>query len=193
MKKLNVVVVEQDPERARLIVDSLRATGDHDIAVIAESSELARRVAVLTPDVILIDIANPSRDTLEELALASGPLQRPVAMFVDQSGDQLTAAAIEAGVSAYVVDGLRPNRIKPILDAAIARFNMFHRMRVELDTAKQALEERKLIDRAKGMLMKMRGLSEDEAYSLLRKTAMDQGRKVSDVAQALVTAAGLLS
>ena len=193
MKKLNVVVVEQDPERARLIVDSLRAAGDHDIAVIAESSELARRVAVLTPDVILIDIANPSRDTLEELALASGPLQRPVAMFVDQSGDQLTAAAIEAGVSAYVVDGLRPNRIKPILDAAIARFNMFHRMRVELDTAKQALEERKLIDRAKGMLMKMRGLSEDEAYSLLRKTAMDQGRKVSDVAQALVTAAGLLS
>ena len=193
MKKLNVVVVEQDPERARLIVDSLRAAGDHDIAVIAESSELARRVAVLTPDVILIDIANPSRDTLEELALASGPLQRPVAMFVDQSGDQLTAAAIEAGVSAYVVDGLRPNRIKPILDAAIARFNMFHRMRVELDTAKQALEERKLIDRAKGMLMKMRGLSEDEAYSLLRKTAMDQGRKVSDDAQALVTAAGLLS
>lgn len=193
MKKLSVVVVEQDADRAQLIVDSLRDAGDYDIAVIAEPSGLARRVAILAPDVILIDIADPSRDVLEELTLASGPLERPVAIFVDQSGDQLTAAAIEAGVSAYVVDGLRANRIKPILDAAIARFNMFHRMRAELETAKQALEERKLIDRAKGMLMKMKGLSEDEAYSLLRKTAMDQGRKVSDVAQALVTAAGLLS
>ena len=129
---------------------------------------------------------------LEELTLASGPLERPVAMFVDRSDDGLTKAAIEAGVSAYVVNGLRADRIKPIMDAAIARFHMFHRMRVELETTKRALEERKVIDRAKSLLMKARSINEGAAYALLRKAAMDQGRKVSDVAEALVTASGLL-
>ena len=114
-------------------------------------------------------------------------------MFVDQSDDGLSAAAIEAGVSAYVVDGLQPGRLKPILDAAIARFKMFERMRKELAATKQALEERKVIDRAKGMLMKAKGLSENEAYDILRKTAMGQNKRVADVADALVTAAGLLS
>ena len=193
MQSLSIVVVEQDAERARLIVDALRAADDWNVALISEPAGLARRVATLKPDVILIDIADPSRDTLEELALASGPLDRPVAMFVGPAGEPLTRAAIEAGVSAYVVDGLQPGRIRPVLDAAIARFALFQRMRVELETAKAALEERKTIDRAKGLLMKIKGLSEEEAYGLLRKTAMDQGRKVSDVAQALVTTAGLLS
>lgn len=175
------------------IVDSLSLSGDYEISVIAEESGLARRVASLNPDIVLIDMTNPSRDTLEELAIASGPMERPVAMFVDQSDDTLTKAAIEAGVSAYVVDGMRADRLKPILDAAITRFHMFHRMRTELEATKQALEERKTLDRAKGILMKARGLSEDEAYALLRKAAMDQGKKVIDVAQALVTTAGLLS
>ena len=105
----------------------------------------------------------------------------------------MTRAAIEAGVSAYVVDGMQPERLKPILDAAVTRFNMFQRMRTELETTKRALEERKVIDRAKGLIMKAKGLGEDEAYALLRKTAMDQNRRVADVAEALVTAAGLLS
>lgn len=113
-------------------------------------------------------------------------------MFVDQSDDAMTKAAIEAGVSAYVVDGLRADRVKPILDAAITRFHMFSRVRKELETTKRALEERKVIDRAKGLLMKARGIDEDAAYSLLRKTAMDQNKRVVDVASALVTAAGLL-
>ncbi|MEM8699818.1 MAG: ANTAR domain-containing protein, partial [Pseudomonadota bacterium] len=126
------------------------------------------------------------------LTLASGPLDRPVAMFVDRSNDQATKAAIEAGVSAYVVDGLRKQRIKPVIDAAIARFHMYSRMRTELAATKAALAERKTIDRAKGLLMQARGLSEEEAYALLRKTAMDQGRKVVEVATALVTAADLL-
>ena len=191
--KLSIVVVEQDRARAMLIVDSLRAAGDHDIFVISEGAGLARRIAERNPDVVLVDVASPSRDMLEELTLASSPLDRPVAMFVDQSDDQLTRAAIEAGVSAYVVDGLRPNRIKPILDAAITRFHMFQRMRSELEATKRALEERKLIDRAKGLLMKARGIDEDQAYSILRKAAMDQGKKVADIAEALVTAAGLLS
>ncbi|MEM6465899.1 MAG: ANTAR domain-containing protein, partial [Pseudomonadota bacterium] len=185
--------VEKDRDRALLIIDSLRAAGDFDIQVIAESSGLSRKIVTLNPDVVLIDVADPSRDELEELALASDPLARPVAMFVDRSDDQRTRAAIEAGVSAYVVDGLQPDRLKPILDAAILRFNMFQRMRTELAETKAALEERKVIDRAKGMIMKARGLDEDAAYALLRKTAMDQSKKVVEVAAALVTAAGLLS
>ncbi|MGV6810614.1 MAG: ANTAR domain-containing response regulator [Brevirhabdus sp.] len=192
-EKLSVVVVESDRDRALLIVDSLREAGDHEIHVVSEVTSLAKRISEHNPDVVLVDITSPTRDMLEELALASTPLDRPVAMFVDQSDDSLTRAAIEAGVSAYVVDGMQPQRIKPVIDAAIARFHMFHRVRAELEATKRALEERKVIDRAKGMLMKARGMDEDEAYALLRKTAMDQGRKVIDVAQALVTAAGLLS
>ena len=182
-QKLSIVVVERDRERALLIIDSLRAAGDYDVFVIAEETGLARRISERNPDIVLIDITSPSRDMLEELTLASSPLDRPVAMFVDRSEDGLTKAAIEAGVSAYVVDGLRADRIKPVLDAAIARFHMFARMRSELAATKRALEERKTIDRAKGLVMKARGIGEDEAYALLRKTAMDQGRKVADVAE----------
>lgn len=190
---LSIIVVEKDRDRALLIVDSLRAAGDHDIHVIADETGLARKIAERNPDVVLIDVTSPSRDMLEELTLASGPMDRPVALFVDQTDQGLTKAAIEAGVSAYVVDGLRADRINPILDAAIARFHMFQRMRTELAATKRALEERKVIDRAKGILMKAKRLTEEEAYALLRKAAMDQGRKVADVAEALVTAAGLLA
>ena len=190
---LSIIVVEKDRDRALLIVDSLRAAGDHDIHVIADQTGLARKISERNPDVVLIDLASPSRDMLEELTLATGPLERTVAMFVDRSDQGLTKAAIEAGVSAYVVDGLRADRLKPILDAAIARFHLFQRMRVELAATKRALEERKIIDRAKGILMKAKRIPEEEAYALLRKAAMDQGRKVADVAEALVTAAGLLA
>lgn len=192
-EKLSIIVVEQDRDRALLIVDCLREAGDNDIQVISEVSSLARRISERNPDVVLIDLASPSRDTIEELTLATAPLDRPVAMFVDKSDDSLTRAAVEAGVSAYVVDGLRPERLKPVMVAAIARFNMFRRMREELAETRRALEERKVTDRAKGLLMKARGISEDEAYGLLRKTAMDQGKKISEVAAALVTAAELLS
>ncbi|WP_299648147.1 ANTAR domain-containing protein [uncultured Jannaschia sp.] len=191
--KLSILVVESDPDRARQIVDGLSGGDAFAISVVSESSGLARHVAERQPDVVLIDVESPSRDSLEDLAIASGPLDRPVAMFVDRSDDTLTKSAVEAGVSAYVVDGLQAHRIRPILDAAISRFNVFKRMRTELETTKRALEERKVIDRAKGILMKARGLSEEEAYGLLRKTAMDSGRRVSDVAESLVTAAGLLS
>ena len=190
---LSIMVVEADRERAMQIVDSLREAGDFDIQVISEPTSLARQIQTKQPDVVLIDIANPSRDSLEELALASGPLDRPVSMFVDRSDEGLSAAAIEAGVSAYVVDGMQPARVKPILDAAIARFRMFQRMRLELAETKKALEERKVIDRAKGMIMKARGVDEDQAYAILRKAAMDQNRRVADVAAALVSTVGLLS
>ena len=192
-KRLSIVIIEPDPDRAEPIMAGLRDAGDHDIRIIAGETGLARRIAELRPDVVLIDLANPSRDILEELALASGPMERPVAMFVDQSDEQLTRAAIEAGISAYVVDGLRADRLKPILDAAIARFHLFQRMRAELASMRTALEERKIIDRAKAILMKARGIDEEAAYALLRKTAMDQKRRVADIAQQLVMAAGLLT
>lgn len=190
---LSVIIVETDPARAQLIVDSLSEAGDFDIHIISEPTGLARHIQSRNPDIVLIDLEDPSRDMLEELTLASGPLDRPVAMFVDRSDEGLSSAAIEAGVSAYVVDGLQSQRVKPVIDAAVARFRMFQRMRTELEETKRALEERKVIDRAKGMLMRARGVNEDDAYALLRKTAMDQGKRVADVAGALVTAAGLLS
>lgn len=189
---LKIAIVEEDVDRSRQIVDGLRDAGNFEVTVLGETSSMTRRLTEIAPDVVLIDIANPSRDSLEALSLASGAQERPVAMFVDRSDDELTRAAIEAGLSAYVVDGLKPERIKPVLDAAIARFNMVSQMRSELETVRAALAERKTIDRAKGLLMRARGLSEDEAYALLRKTAMDSGKKLVDVAQALVTAADLL-
>ncbi|MFT3691426.1 ANTAR domain-containing response regulator [Paenirhodobacter sp.] len=189
---LSIVICEKDLERASMIVDALRQTGGHDIMVIDEETSLANRIAERNPDLVLIDVEDPSRDVLEELTLASGPMDRPVAIFVDRSDSNLTRSAIEAGVSAYVVDGLRADRIRPVIDAAIARFHMFRRIREELAATRAALEERKVIDRAKGVLMRAKGLNEEEAYALLRRTAMDQKRRIADVAQALVLAAEML-
>ena len=132
--KLTILIVEPDKTRAEAIIDSLAATGDHHIRVLAAATGLARSVAELNPDLVLVDVANPSRDAIDALTLASSPLERPVAMFVDRSDDGLTKAAIEAGVSAYVVDGMQPDRIKPILDAAITHFDykaggvLFHQL-----------------------------------------------------------------
>jgi len=192
-EKLTIVVVEEDRDRAVAIIDALRDRGDYHVHVIGNVSGLARKIAMHMPDVVLIDIDNPTRDMLEELTLASGPLERPVAMFVSGAAGGLARAAVEAGVSAYVVDGLQVERLKPILDAATARFQMMRQMRAELIETRRALEERKVIDRAKGLLMKARGIPEEEAYALLRKSAMDQGRRVADLAEALVATVGLLS
>jgi len=192
-RTLKITIVESDPARAALIEESLTRAGEYDVNTVSDMTRLTAAIAAHNPDIVLIDLDNPSRDALEELTLASAPMERPVALFVDQSDAGLTKIAIEAGVSAYVVDGLRADRLKPIIDAAVARFTMFRKMRTELAATKRALEERKVIDRAKGLLMKAKGIDEEAAYALLRRTAMDQGRKVVDVAEALVTAAGLLS
>ena len=191
--QISIVVVEQDADRAYEIVAALKSIGMVTINVVSERSGLAAKIKDFNPDVVLIDVSDPSRDMLEELTIASDPMSRPVAMFVDNDSRGLAKAAIEAGVSAYVVDGLSPKRLQPVLDAAIARFNMFGRLRKELEQSKRALEERKVIDRAKGLLMKARSIDEEAAYGLLRRKAMDEGRKVAEVAQALVTAADLLS
>lgn len=191
--RLFIVVVESDPERARVITEALaRDAGETNVTVIAPEPGLARRIASLQPDLVLIEAANPSRDELEELTLASGPLERPVAIFVDKTDKGTTRAMVEAGVAAYVVDGLRPSRISNILETAVARFGLLHQIRTELAATRAALEERKLIDRAKGIVMRSRGLSEDEAYALMRRAAMEKGRKIAEIASAIVTAAEVL-
>ncbi|MCG6902609.1 MAG: ANTAR domain-containing protein [Rhodobacter sp.] len=189
---MKIAVVEPDRDRAIQIIDALRDDGWTDVTVFAETTSLARRLAELEPDLVLIDLTNPSRDSLEQVSAASDAKGRPVAMFVDTSDEEMTTAAMAAGLSAYVVGSPTPDRIKPVLRTAIARFKLMRQMRNELDAAKQALAERKTIDRAKGMLMRARNVTEEEAYGLLRRTAMDQNRKVIDVAQALLTAAALL-
>ncbi len=189
---LNILVVEADEEKAREIIDALTDDGWDKVSVIASAAALERTLTQQDPDIILIDLANPDRDTLEHLSLVSNARSRPVAMFVDQTDEAMTQAAIAAGLSAYVVNGLTKDRIKPVLETAIARFGMIAKMQSELDAAKQALVDRKTIDRAKGLLIRARNISEEDAYQLLRKTAMDQGRKVIDVASALVTASELL-
>lgn len=190
---LKIIVVEQSRDRALEIIDALRDGGWENVVVLGDTVGLARKLMDLSPDVVLIDIANPSRDMLENLGVASGAGQRPVAMFVDRSDTEMTRAAVEVGLSAYVVDGLRKERIIPILETAIARFQSMSRMRAELDAAKQALEDRKTIDKAKGILMQAKGASEEDAYALLRKTAMDQGLKVIDIARSLIVASDLLA
>lgn len=190
---LRILVVEPDPERVRGIIDALEDAGWSDVKALAQMSALDRTVKEFAPDIVLIDLSNPDRDTLEHISHATETSKRAVALFVDQTDDILTQAALNAGVSAYVVDGLKMDRIKSVLETAIARFKIMRQMQSELDAAKQALEDRKTIDRAKGILMRKRGLSEHDAYTVLRKTAMSQNRKVIDVALALVTAAELLS
>ncbi|MEP4194719.1 MAG: ANTAR domain-containing protein [Aliishimia sp.] len=191
-KDLTILVVEADADKARLIIDALIEAGWTRVYAVAQVSGLERAIKKHEPDIVLIDMAHPDRDTLEHISLVSDAKSRAVAMFVDQTDEDLTQAALSAGVSAYVVDGLQMNRIKPVLETAIARFQIMRKMQSELDAAKQALADRKTLDRAKAILMRKRDLTEDAAYKLMRKAAMDQGRKVIDVAQALVTAAELL-
>jgi len=150
------------------------------------------RIATITDwPLILIDLENPSRDVLEQMFQVSRVVKRPVAMFVDQSDTASIQASVDAGVSAYIVGNLQKDRIKTILDLCISRFNAFSRLQTELEQTKSALEERKVIDRAKGILMKAKKLSEEQAYALLRKTAMNDNRKIADVAQAVITASEL--
>ena len=184
-----IVIVDESPIRAAILQEGLREAGFTGVHHISEMQSLLARIYALDPDIILIDLENPSRDVLEQMFQVSRAVRRPVAMFVDQSDRASMEAAIDAGVSAYVVNGMRKERVKPVLDMAISRFNAFHRLREELDRTKRQLEDRKVIERAKGLLMQSRGLSEDEAHALLRKTAMNESRRVAEVARSLIAAA----
>src|SRR5262245_50128581 len=164
---LKIVIVDESPIRASILEDGLREAGHVHIVRIEETTNLLARVYAVDPDVILIDLENPSRDMLEQMFQVSRVVKRPVAMFVDQADSASIQASVDAGVSAYIVDGLKKERIKHIIDLCISRFNAFSRLQSELEQTKSALEERKVIDRAKGILMKAKKLSEEQAYALL--------------------------
>jgi response regulator NasT len=189
---LSILVVDENRLRAAIIEDGLREAGHLRVHVLHVVSDVGRTITEIAPDVVVIDLENPDRDRLEHFFSLSRALKKPIAMFVDRSDSAEIEAAVEAGVSAYVVDGLKKERVKAILDMAISRFNAFARLSRELEEARSALEDRKIVEQAKGILMKNRGLSETEAYALLRRTAMSQNRKIVDIAQSLITAAGLL-
>jgi two-component system, response regulator / RNA-binding antiterminator len=189
---LSIMIFDENRIRASIIEEGLREAGHDKVVVLHDIVGLARQIEIIGPDVIVIDIETPNRDMLEHLFQLTRSIRKPIAMFVDRSDSSSIEAAVEAGVSAYIVDGLKKERVKPILDMAVSRFKAFSRLQQELADARSALEERKIVDRAKGILMKSRSMSEDEAYSLLRQTAMNEKRKIADIAQSVVTAAALL-
>jgi two-component system, response regulator / RNA-binding antiterminator len=189
---MRIAIIDESAARAAVIAEGLVASGLTDITVLIERQGLVARIHDLSPDVVLMDVGNPRRDELEELFAVSRAISRPIAMFVDSADDSAIEAAIDAGVSAYVVDGMKPDRIRSVLDVAVKRFNAFARLRAELDDARGQLAERNAIDAAKALLMKKRGMDEPAAYAALRKAAMDSGRKIGDVADALLTAEKLM-
>ena len=192
-KPLAILVIDENRARGAVIEAGLREAGHGQVRIVADMLGLVREIESYAPDVIVVDLENPNRDRLEQFFQVSRTVRRPIAMFVDRSDAEAMEAAIAAGVSAYVVDGLRKERVKPILDMAILRFEAFSRLERELDEARSELADRKTVEKAKGLLMRMRGLSEEEAYRLLRTTAMNEKRKLVDIAQSVVTAASLFS
>ena len=191
-RDLSILIIDENRLRATIIEEGLREAGHTSVAVLNTVKDAARCIVETAPDVVVVDLETPARDQLEHFFSLSRAMKRPIAMFVDRSDASEIEAAVEAGVSAYVVDGLRKERVKPILDMAISRFNAFARLTRELEEARSALEDRRVIDQAKAILMKSRSLGEADAYALLRRTAMNQNRRIVDIAQSLITAAGLL-
>lgn len=189
---LSILVIDDNKIRASVIEQGLRDAGHDKVILVHQMDGLVRQIAEIDPDVIVIDLENPNRDRLEHMFQVSRAVQRPIAMFVDKADSRSIEEAVDAGVSAYIVDGLKRERVKPILDMAISRFRAFSKMAQELEEMRTELADRKTIDRAKGILMNSKGLTEQEAYDLLRKTAMNQSRKIIEVAQSLVIASGLL-
>ncbi len=189
---MRIAIVDESASRAAVIREGLAVLDDCEIYVVTERRGMVARIGEIAPDIVLMDLGNPSRDMLEEYFAVSRALARPIAMFVDESDEESIAASVDAGVSAYVVDGLAPHRIRPLLDLAVRRFNAFARLQADLDEAKGKLAEHDAVDKAKRILMDSRGFTEPQAYAELRKTAMNQGRRIAEIAEALITAHKLL-
>jgi two-component system, response regulator / RNA-binding antiterminator len=191
-RDLRIAVIDKNPLRAAILEDGLRAAGHISVVHIDDTADLLDRIHAIDPDVILIDLESPSRDVLEHMFKVSRSVARPVAMFVDRSDAAMIDEAIDAGISAYIVDGLRKDRVKPILDITISRFNAFAKLKKELESAKTQLEDRKMIDRAKQLVMRAKAIPEDQAYALMRQAAMNENKKIAEIARSIITAAELL-
>lgn len=189
---MRIVIIDESAARASIIEEGLGALDDCEIHTITHREGLLARVAEIGPDIVFMDLGNPSRDVLEEYFSVSRALDRPIAMFVDESDDDSIAASIDAGVTAYVVDGLAANRIRPLLETTLRRFNAFSRLQTELAEARGKLAARDTIDKAKRILMDGKGLTEPQAYAELRAKAMSSNRRIVTIAEAVVTAHELM-
>lgn len=189
---MKIAIIDESASRASIIEEGLSQIPNCEIFVLAERTGLLQRIEEIGPDIVLIDLGNPSRDVLEEYFSVSRALDRPIAMFVDESDDDMIAASVDAGVSAYVVDGLAVNRIRPLLDLAVRRFNAFARLQTDLAEAQGKLAERETIDKAKRIIMDSKGVTEPEAYGEIRRKAMSSNRRIAEIASAVVTAHELM-
>lgn len=189
--ELKILVIDESPERAEVLLAGLTDSGYSNVMQLTDMDDLVGRIARLGPDVILIDLENPNRDTVEQMFRVSREVKRPIAMFVDESDSETTISAIKAGVSAYIIDGLRRERIKPIVELAISRFEAFRDLELRAVEAETKLSERKVIERAKSVLMNKRGMAEEEAYNAIQRLAREKGKKMVEVAESLVAASEL--
>ncbi len=189
---MRIAIIDESAARASIIEEGLAELEDPEIHVLTERQGLLAQIEAIGPDIVLMDLGNPSRDVLEEYFAVSRVLARPIAMFVDESDDEAIAASIDAGVSAYVVDGFSKKRIRPLLDLAVKRFNAFARLQDDLKEAKGKLAERETIDRAKRILMDSKKMTEPEAYGELRRKAMSSNKRIVEIADAVVTAYELM-
>lgn len=186
------MLVDDAQKDVRLLKEGLKAAGYDVIEVTMSAAALLDRVASEQPDVIIIDSDSPTRDTLEQLSFVSARQPRPIVLFTEDRNNATIQAALKAGVSAYIVAGMHPDRLQPILDVAVARFEQDQALRDELQSVNERLAERKVVERAKGILMKQKGIAEDDAFRLMRKLAMDRNRKLIDVAQQIIDVTDLL-
>jgi len=189
---LRIMLVDDTPERSFYLRVVLERLGYEVVGEIANPRELHDEVLRLSPDAVIVETDSPSRDTLENLCMITESCPRPIVMFANDPARESIREAVRVGVNAYVVDGLSPERIAPIIETAVARFEAFQAVKDELEKTRTKLGERKLIERAKGILMKEKRVSEDDAYRLLRKLAMDRNLSLGAIAEQVITVAKLL-
>jgi response regulator NasT len=190
---LCILLVDDDAQRGAMLQRALTEAGHRIVARASGADDLVERVRVHAPDMIIVDVSSPNRDMLEQMRTVSRERARPIVMFVDETDESMAVAAVQAGVTSYVVDGLSAARVKPIMDVAIARFRALQDLRNELEQARASLAERKLVERAKGILMAQRGLGEEDAYQALRKLSMDKGRRLAEIAEQVISVSDLLA
>lgn len=183
---MRVLIVENHPERLAMLLPALEAAGCVVTATLNSARTLDTQVQALRPDAVIIATDSPDRDTLENICVANRGCPRPIVMFTDDGNPEAIRAATQAGVTSYVVDGLDAARIRPILDVAVSRFEAFQALHDQLEQTRLELNERKLIDRAKALLIKQTGASEPEVYREMRRAAMDRGMKLADIARQIV-------
>jgi len=192
MTKLTILLVDNDSHRSDMVNKALQDAGHTVIAKLIDDVDLSNNVLALQPDIIIIDIDAPGRDTLEQMRQIQRDQAKPIVLFSAPNDQGFMQEAIQAGVSAYMLEGINQTQIMPVVEVAVARFREFQALRLELEDVKSKLADRKIIEKAKGMIMSRKGLDEDGAYQLLRKNAMSQNKRLIDVARTLVSVEELL-